>query len=210
MAFLPTIPTSFVPKESQSTHVHHYTDFVGAFGFLAYMVLSITFVISFGVFFYNRVLASTEATRQASLQKAEASIDMSTIKEFTRLKNRLNSSQILLKSHTALSNFLALFGTLLPANVRFTSLSISIDGTGAAKVVGSGSAKSFNSLSVASSALSADNRIKDVIFSKISVTKDNTISFGFSATLDPKLVTYSAGGQASDQQDSSFIDPNLP
>jgi Tfp pilus assembly protein PilN len=57
------------------------------------------------------------------------------------------------------------------------------------RIEGTGTAKSFNALAAASTALASDGRIKDVIFSAITVNKDATVSFSVSATLDPKIVS---------------------
>ncbi len=195
MALPPTIPTSFAPRTAPSAGRRAYTDLAGAFGFFAYAVLGIVFIIAIGVFFYGRVLASSAAAKDAELAKAEASIDPTTIESFVRLRDRLNSSQTLLASHIALTGFFSALETLLPVNVRFTALHVSLGTTGAnagaVTVDGLGVAKSFNALAAASNAFATDGRIKDAIFSKMTINKDNSVSFGFSATLDPKLVAFS-------------------
>lgn len=192
MALLPTIPTSFVPREPLVRHNRPHASLDGVFGVFAYTILGIVFMLAIGVFFYGRILASTLASREADLAKAAAAIDPATIEGFVRLRNRLNASQMLLKNHVAFSNFLTSLGELLPANVRFSSLYISIDSAGKAKIEGAGVAKSFNALAATSGAFASDGRFKDVIFSKISIRGDTSVSFGFSASLDPKLIAFSA------------------
>ena len=191
MAFLPTIPSSFVPHETSPARTSH-ADFAGAFSLFSYLVLAVVFVSAVGVFSYGRILTATQTSREAALIKATATIDADTIEDFVRLQDRLNSSQALLKSHVAFSNFFSSLQTLLPASVRFTALHISTSASGVTKVEGSGVAKSFNALTAASMAFTTESHIKDVIFSKISITRENTISFGFSATLDPRLTAFSA------------------
>lgn len=193
MALLPTIPTSFVPRETLASRGRPRANFAGVFDIFAYAVLGIVFILAIGVFFYGRILSATLASREAALAKAAAAIDPATVEGFVRLRDRLNASQTLLKNHVAFSNFFTSLGELLPANVRFSSLHISVDSAGRAKVDGSGVAKSFNALAAASGAFASDGRIKDVIFSKISIHGDTSVSFGFSASLDPKLIVFSAG-----------------
>ncbi len=156
-----------------------------------YAILGIVFVLALGVFFYGRILSSSHSEKEAELAQAQAAIDPATIEGFVKLRDRLNLSASLLSKHVAFSNFFAALETLLPTTVRFSSLNVSVEPSGATKVEGSGVAKSFNALAAVSTAFAADGRIKDAIFSKIVVNKDSSITFGFSATLDPKLIAFS-------------------
>jgi len=188
---LPTIPTSFAPHPTMSAPSRRPgTDFSSTFGFIGYFILGFVFLLALGVFFYGRILAATQVSRDAALLKAEKAIDPAAIEGFVQLRNRLNASQTLLANHTAFSGFLSSLGKLLPSGVRFISLHISIDSAGVARVEGTGTARSFNALAAASTAFATDGRIRDVIFSNISVNKDSSVSFGLSATLDPKIITF--------------------
>lgn len=163
-------------------------------GLLAYLVLGLVFLAAIGVFFYGRILSGTILSREAALAKAQAAIDPATVLGFVQLRDRLNSGQSLLANHIAPSGFFTALQSILPATVRFTALHLTIDSTGAARVDGTGVSKTFNALSAASSAFANDGRIKNVIFSKMTINKDSSISFGFSATLDPKLIAFSPSG----------------
>jgi Tfp pilus assembly protein PilN len=196
MALPPTIPTSFVPHSSGAPQ-RFRSDFTNAFGFLAYIILGVTFLVALGVFLYGRVLSANLVAKDAALAKATASIDQATVEGFVRLRNRLNQGGVLLNKHVAFSNFFATLENLLPASVRFTTLHLSLDASGVAKIEGAGVAKSFNALAALSSAFAADGRIKDAIFSKISINKDNSVSFGLSASLDPKLTAFSPSDSAA-------------
>lgn len=191
MALPPTIPTSFVPH---STAVRRYrTDFTGAFGFLMYGILGIVFLMALSVFFYGQLLATEQSGKDDELAKAAANIDRPTIEEFVRLNNRLKQGGTLLAKHSAFSNFFDSLQSILPTNVRFATLHLFFDAHGAPRVEGVGTAKNFNALAAASASFAADGRIKDAIFSKLSVNKDNSVSFGLSAVLDPELVTFAPG-----------------
>ncbi len=189
MALSPTIPTSFVPRPGAP---HRFrTDFIGAFSFLAYTVLGIVFLIALGVFIYGRVLAAEKASKDRDLSAAVAAIDPNTAESFVRLHDRLVSSKALLDNHIAFSNVFSLLEKILPTTVRFTSLHMFVDSTGAARIEGTGTAKSFNALAAASAAFATDGNIKDAIFSSIKVNKDASVSFLLAAGLDPKIVTFS-------------------
>lgn len=190
MALLPTIPTSFVPHPAGPATRRFSTDVTGVFGFFAYMVLVVAFVSALGVFFYNRILVADQVAKDAALAKAEATIDPTTVEGFVRLRNRLNNGGTLFKKHVAFSNFFTSLETLLPATARFSSLHLSLDSSGIPKIEGSGIAKNFNALAAVSTAFAADGHIKDAIFSKISINKDNSVSFELSAKLDQKTITF--------------------
>lgn len=185
------IPTSFVPNSSPAARRGFHIDFSGVFEIIAYSVVSITFLIAVGVFFYGRILIANKSAKDTTLAAAESAFDPVTVVNFVRLRNRLNSSKELIANHIALSGFFSVIEKVLPSNVRFASLNILVDSTGTGKISGSGVAKSFNALAATSGALASDGRIKDAIFSKITVNKDNSVSFGFSATLSPGIIAFS-------------------
>lgn len=188
MALPPTIPTSFVPHAAGAPPRRFRSDFTNAFGFFAYAVLVVVLALAAGVFFFDRVKLSEKTAKDAQLSKVH--IDQGTITEFIRLRDRLNNGKDLLKKHVAFSSFFSAIQTLLPVNVRFTSFHVSVDPSGAAKIDGSGIAKTFNTLADLSNAFAGDPRIKDAIFSRIGILKDNSVSFGVTATLDPALVAF--------------------
>ncbi len=192
MALPPTIPTSFVPYSASAQARQFRTDYSGAFKFFVFGVLGISVLLALGVFAYGRILAVAQASKDAELAKAEAMIDSATVENFVRLRNRLVSSQALLNNHIAVSGFFSTLEKILPATARFSTLRLIADSTtGKMKLDASGVAKNFNVLAAVSSAFSADGRIKDAIFSNIVVnSKDSSVSFALSATLDPKLVIF--------------------
>lgn len=198
MAFPPTIPTSFVPHPTSSVPRRFRSDFTGAFGFFAYAVFGVVFALALGVFFYGRILAAEQSAKDAELAKAESTIDPETINSFIRLRDRLVVGKTLLENHVAFSGPFALFETLVPVNVRFVSLHLSIDDAKAVKLEGSGIAKSFNALAVASTAFARDGNIRDAIFSNIDVDpQNNSVSFSFSASLDAKIVAFSPDARSA-------------
>ena len=186
-----TIPTSFVPQSASVAARRFHTNFTGAFGFFGYMVLGIVFVLALGVFFYGRILATTQSSKDAELAKAEEIIDPATVAGFVQLRDRLNSGALLLADHIAFSGFFTLIETLLPTTVRLTSLRLTVGDVKKIRFEGSGVAKSFNALAVASTAFATDGNIKEAIFSNIVINRDNSVSFALSAMLDPSLVAFS-------------------
>src|ERR1035437_6871902 len=118
----PTIPTSFVPRPASATPRESSVDIPDILGFLAYMIFVLVFASAIGVFFYGRILASNQKSKDTQLQNVVATIDPTTIDSLTRLQDRLASSKTILANHVAFSSFFSLIGTIMPTTVRFTSL----------------------------------------------------------------------------------------
>ena len=190
MALPPTIPTSFVPHQNAVPR-RFSAGFTGALGFFSYAVLGVVFLLALIVFFYGRILAADNVSKNKALLAAEKAIDSKTVENFIRLRNRLASSETLLGGHVAFSSFFSSLEKILPATVRFTTLRLSLDFAGASKMEGAGVARSFNALAAASAAFAADGRIKDAIFSNININRDGSVSFALVATLDPKIIAFS-------------------
>lgn len=188
MALPPTIPTSFVPHVSSAPARRFRSNVTGAFGLFAYGVLGLVFVLALGVFFYGRILASSKTAKDAELAAAQAAIDPATVRSFVRLRDRLTSSNALLAKHISFSGFFSELEKILPSSVRFTALHFLLSETGASRIEGAGLAKNFNALAAASNAFAADGRIKDAIFSNISVNRDGSVSFSLSGVIE--LVTF--------------------
>ena len=196
----PTIPTSFIPHSASVNARRSGIGPASIFSFFSYTVIVAVFALAIGVFFYGRILAADESTKSAALAKAEANINPATVESFVRLRDRLISGEKLLAGHIAFSGFLTSLGGLMPTTVRFSSLHLSIDDNGTIKFEGSGTAKSFNALAAASIGFARDGRIKDAIFSNIKVEiGGNSVSFALSATLDPKIVSFSPNASVTSQ-----------
>lgn len=146
-----------------------------------------------GVFLYGRILDAQKASKDAALTKAEAGIDNKAAENFVRLRDRLAAGKGLIAGHVALSPFFDDLSTLIPTGVRLASLDITPVAGAPAKLAATGSARTFNQLAVLSSNLAADGRIKDAIFSNLTVSSvDGSVAFTLAATVDPALTTFTA------------------
>lgn len=187
-----TIPTSFVPHSAGATTHRFNKDLSNTFGIFAYIVLGVIFALAVGVFSYDRILSNNKSVKDAELAKAKSAIDLTLVESFIRLRNRLETGATLLANHSAFSGFFGLLETVMPSTVRFISLDLVLTDAKGAKIEGTGFAKSFNALAAASAAFATDGHIKDAVFSNIVVnSKDNSVSFVLTATLDPKVIVFS-------------------
>jgi hypothetical protein len=173
------------------------TDFTGAFGFFAYGVFVVVMALAIGVFAYDRILATQLSGKDAALKAAQDKINPATVESFVQLRDRLSFGTTLLANHVALSSFFATVGADLPTTVRFSSLHLSVDDAKKITLDGVGTAATFNALADLSTQFSVRGHIKDAIFSNITInSKDNSVSFSLSATIDPSTVVFSASAPA--------------
>lgn len=210
MALPPTIPTSFVPRPTSAASQRFRTDIVGAFPLITYGVLVLALVLALAVFAYGELLSSEKVAKAQELAKAEAAIDATTVESFVRLRDRLAVGQTLLDAHIAPSSFFKTLEGLLPTTVRFTALSFTVDQKNVIKLEGSGIAKSFNALAATSAAFSRDGRIKDAIFSNVSVNRDGSVAFSLSAVLDPRIVVFSPFASSGAQETGAAATTTTP
>ncbi|MEK7604321.1 MAG: hypothetical protein AAB442_00775 [Patescibacteria group bacterium] len=191
MALLPSIPTSFVPHPGGTPTKKTVSDIGGVLGFIAYGVLAIVFVIAIGVFIYGRLLSATSEAKAAAVTQAAAALDVKTVDEFVKLRDRLDAGARLMSSHVALSGFLTTLEAVMPSTIRFLSVRVSLDDSRTARFDAAGVAKNFNSLAVASVAFASDSRIKRAIFSNIGINKDDeSVTFSLSGGIDPSVVVF--------------------
>lgn len=198
MALSPSIPTSFVPKQPVSPGAKRGSSGSGILLLISILILFIAVVCTVGVFLYDGYLTSVEKAKAAQLVLAQQNVNLTTVQDFIRLRNRLVAAKGILDNHTELSRFFTLLGTITEQNVSFNSLSVQVANDHSATIELQGTAKSFNSLAVEASTFASQPDIKSAIFSGISSQK-NLITFTVDATLAPELVVAppAAGTQSS-------------
>lgn len=189
MAFTPTIPTSFVPRQPVGSGRPQYSGrnyfLIGSIVLLGVMVL-----LSGAVFAYNRYLTTVRDEKLAALNSAKNSIDTSTVEGFIRLQNRLASAQTVLNDHIGLSQFFNFLEQQSLQTIRYNSLNITVADDRTATVVMTGTAKTFNSLAAQSSAFAQNTLIKRAIFSSFVINKDNTVDFSLTFGTDKSLTAF--------------------
>jgi len=187
MALSPGIPTSFVPKQpvqvkrpmSSGTNV-----FLG----VTLVIAGIVIALAVGVFLYGKYLDRALAGKEAQLAQAQSQVDENTVQDFVRLRDRLVASKTLLSQHIVLSKFFDRLESLTLQNVRFTGLTMTVASDNTAELQMAGTAKSFNALAAQSNAFAGEKGIKRAIFSDITVTKDNQVSFKMTGDVDSSLI----------------------
>lgn len=189
MAVPPTIPTSFVPKQPVEMYPRQSTSGSNILMVVSLILLGVALLLSVGVFVYGRYLSGQSTAKAAEIEKAQVGVNQDTVEKYIRLSDRLRSADTLMGQHVMLSQFFDVLESLTLKNVRFASLSVTVNDDQSADIKMTGAAENFNALAVQSAAFAKEPRIKQAIFSGIKAdSKTGVVSFLVSAKLDSKLV----------------------
>jgi Tfp pilus assembly protein PilN len=188
VALSPGIPTSFVPKQPLQTPKRKQSTGNNIFMLVSLAVAGLSIIAAGGIFAYSQLLAHEQTAKAAELQKEQDAVSDATVKDYIRLKDRLDSGETLLNNHILLSQFFTELESVTLQDVQFTSLTIDVAGDGSAKITLNGLAKNFNALAVQSNAIAADANFKEAIFSGIGFDQGGKIKFTLTADIDPSLI----------------------
>ncbi len=191
MASSPTISASLVPHQ-QTGGPKSNIDVIGLLSYFFYVILGIVFVMAIGVFLYSRILISLKNSKEAALAKESQALATQQVQAagFSRLKERIDSASTLIGSHVALSGFFPILEEILPANVRFTSLQLSLNDRTTPLLMADGVAKNYNALALASAAFSKNDHFKNTLLKITKTSPDGSVDFSVTSTLDQNVVTF--------------------
>lgn len=155
-------------------------------------ILVLAVLASGGMFLFKTYTEQSIVSKRQSLDRQRAAFEPSTIEELLRLDKRINASQTLLKSHTALSLFFDDLESRTGENVRFKNFKYESTGQGKFAVTMGGTAKSFNAVALQSDSFGKSSIIKDPIFSGLNLDQNGEVVFDFAAVVDPTRINYAA------------------
>ena len=184
--------TSFIPKkpvvESEPSGGG-----VSLFLILAVIVFIVAVAMVGGVWIWQKSLVSQITKDKEALVAAKESYEEDTINPLIRLNDRIEESKNLLAQHIAVSPVFTMLEKNVLKNVRLKTMKFSHAGEGKIKIDLSGTASSYDALSKQSDAFGSESLRKFIsapVISDFSPTPDGSISFNFTAMVDPNLVSY--------------------
>lgn len=183
---------SFIPKQPVTEAVHHRTSAASLFFLVSFILFMASLASAGAVFIYGQIITRnmTEGEKQLTLNKN--AFDPNTIKEITRLNDRMLSADILLKQHKSVSTLFQVLSNTTLRNVRFTEFTYAAADD---KINLSMRGQAFNYETVALQAKAfTDPNLKNVfrspIFSDLTLDSQGNVSFGFITSVDSFLVDY--------------------
>ena len=191
----PKFQSSFIPKGSvvsttASVSAGRKIKKKGLLAFLALIIFSTSVLLAVGMFGYKFYLKYRIETMGVDLERARATLEPETIRELTRLNDRMISTQELISKHHILTPLFEFLEKSVPIRVRFSNFRYSVTEKGL-ELSMRGEARGYAALALQADIFSKSQYFKDSIFSDLNLNERGDVDFSFKAIVDPNLVSYS-------------------
>ncbi len=184
--------TSFIPKKP-ITEGRDDGSGVSLFLLLSVILFIVIVALSGGIWLWrNSLISQIEKDKQA-LVAAKESYEEDTINPLIRLDDRIKESESLLARHIAVSPVFMMLEKNILRNIRLKSMNFSYGANNKIKLDLVGAATNYDALSKQSDAFGAENLRKFIsqpVISDFNPIADGSISFNFTAMIDPRLISY--------------------
>ena len=185
--------TSFIPKKPIVESRPGGGSGVSLFLLLSVIIFIVTIALAGGVWLWQKSLAAQVEKDKQALVAAKNSYEEGTINPLIRLNDRIEVSKGLLAQHLAVSPVFIMLEKNVLRNIQLKSLKFSYTTNQKIKIDLTGTAASYDALSKQSDAFGSDTLrqfISEPVISDFSPTAAGSISFDFTASVDPSLVSY--------------------
>jgi len=185
--------TSFIPKKP-ITETSSSGSGVSLFLLISIILFIVAIAASGGVWVWQKQLNNNIEASKLSLEDTKKNYEEKTIKDLIRLDDRIEQTKILLAKHLAVTPVFTMLQKNIIQNVQLKSMKFSYGGNGKTKIELTGVAKNYDALSKQSDAFGSDNLksyVSQPVVSDFLLNADGTVSFNFSALIDPSLISYS-------------------
>ena len=187
---MPPVTPSFIPKKNASfrPEVKKRTGF---FFLLSIVIFASAGLMHTAAYFYKANLEKKLKIYQNSLRLEESDFEPATLVELSRADAKLRAARTLLDKHTTLQPLFKLLEENTLQSVRFKSFGFAISpDQKKIELKMTGDAKDYAGIALQSDAFGEIKEFKDAVFTDLNLSQSGRISFSFSATLDPALVSF--------------------
>lgn len=184
--------TSFIPKQPVGKEQKHTTAGVGVVFLISFLIMVASVAAGAGVFIWNKTVLSSIAEGRKELEKHNAAFDSNSIREFTRLDNRIDVANRLLKQHVRPSEIFPRLAANTLKTVRFTNYKYTNTGDGKIMINMSGEAQDYESMALQAKQFTKpglQNSFRSPIFSNFNKNEKNVV-FTFVSGIDPYVIDY--------------------
>ncbi len=188
--------TSFIPKKAVQTEDRRSS--VSLFLLISIIIFLIALGLTAFVFLEKQTLVSAITSEQDVIKKNINSFEPATIENIVELNSRISVANTLLKNHVAVSPIFDFLQARTLKNVRFKNFNfsqsaISNSGTTGVQITMSGQSRDWATLaSQADEFGKADWKkiIQEPKISNFNLNADGSVSFQFSAFINPEFLVY--------------------
>ena len=203
--------TSFIPKKSMGglpgggltplspLAAQRHSHSIGS----VYMAIAVTLfaisLLAIGVVFaWKQVLLSSQSSNQKKLAQVETTFNVEQISFLKAQSAKISLARQLVTNHLAVSKIFSVISQLTDENVRFRTMDLTIPPGNQTpfQLTLSGYGKSFPSVAFQSDVLNSLEKyglrgvVKNAIVSDPLLNHDGTVTFGFTAQVDPSNFYY--------------------
>lgn len=182
--------TSFIPKKPQaSSKKRRKSTTINIFFLIALLIFLGASAASVGAYFYLQLVERSIEEKSIELANARAAYEPALIEDLQKMDRRIQAAQSILDNHQALSSFFEFLESATLQNVQFDSFRYTVSG-GSIDFAMNGKARSFSSVALQSDIFGNDSFIRNSLFSNLNLDEIGNVTFSYTATLDPSLVSY--------------------
>lgn len=185
--------SSFIPKQPVNEPARSSSAGINIFFLISFLILVVSLIAGGGAYFWEKQLDTKIITVKSSLSKLRSSLDQTTIDEISRLNDKINTADLLLKQHVSPSVLFSVIGYVTLKSVRFTNFKYTNAGGDKISISMNGEAKSFESAAIQASAFTNPelrNVFRSPIFSDPDLTSTGQATFSFTTGIDKNLINY--------------------
>lgn len=184
--------TSFIPKQPVTAEAPRHSSMSSLFFLFSFIIFMASLAAAGGVFIYDQVVRKNIDKGKSQLTINRNAFDPNTISQITRLNDRINAADFLLKRHKSVSTLFLVLGNATLKNVRFNDFNY-LGADDKISLTMRGQATSYETVALQAKEFtnpSLKNVFRSPIFSDLTLDTQGNVSFSFSTNIDPFLVDY--------------------
>ena len=197
--------TSFIPKKPASSTIGAFStssaprkSTASIFMTIATVLFILSIAGAAGTYGYKQYLTNAQTAYKDQLAARENQFNINLIETLKAENVKIDIARQVLNNHVALSQVFDMISRLTIENVRFMNLDVTVPttGTDGVKIALQGYGTSFSAVAFQSDVLNQLDQynlrkvVKNPIISNPTQGNNNTVTFGFSATVDPASLSY--------------------
>lgn len=165
---------------------------------LAVLLFIASLAVTGGAYAWQQILVNTQDSYKKDLAASEQQFNLDLISQLKEVNIKIDLAKQLLANHLAMSEIFGLIGKLTTQDVRFTTLNVTGPQTagGDVNIKLAGYGTSFSAVAFQSDVLNEldqyglRNIVINPILSDPQLAGDGTVSFGFTASINPASISY--------------------
>ena len=176
--------SSFIPKKDIKRQKKEGGGFaVNVFLLITVIVFLATLLAAIGVLVWSKKIESDNRRALETLERERDNFGLSAIEEFIELNNRISSAEEILNQHISVVSVFEILEEDTLTDIVLTDFSLATQGPDVFVNIG-GIAPTYAHVALQSDQYSANNKLKEILFSGVNQDRDGNISFQVNFTMD--------------------------